>query len=226
MENKKEKQRFARIIKRPYISDAHSLIIRVIAFVFSFIVVSILLLCMHFNPFNVFTVMLKGAFGKEFLIRETVKGTIPLVITATGLSLAFRMKFWNIGGEGQILIGGIAATAVSFIFGRSIPQWVLLSLMAAASIIMAGLYGMIPAVFKAKFKTNETLLTLMFNYIATQLIVMLQNTRSWQDAANNFPKVRMLDFYSRLPRVFGVHIGWIIALVMLCLLYTSDAADE
>ena len=147
MENKKEKQRFARIIKRPYISDAHSLIIRVIAFVFSFIVVSILLLCMHFNPFNVFAVMLKGAFGKEFLIRETVKGTIPLVITATGLSLAFRMKFWNIGGEGQILIGGIAATAVSFIFGRSIPQWVLLSLMAAASIIMAGLYGMIPAVF-------------------------------------------------------------------------------
>lgn len=106
MENKKEKQRFARIIKRPYISDAHSLIIRVIAFVFSFIVVSILLLCMHFNPFNVFAVMLKGAFGKEFLIRETVKGTIPLVITATGLSLAFRMKFWNIGGEGQILIGG------------------------------------------------------------------------------------------------------------------------
>ena len=96
MENKKEKQRFARIIKRPYISDAHSLIIRVIAFVFSFIVVSILLLCMHFNPFNVFDVMLKGAFGKEFLIRETVKGTIPLVITATGLSLAFRMKFWNI----------------------------------------------------------------------------------------------------------------------------------
>ena len=219
MENKKEKQRFARIIKRPYISDAHSLIIRVIAFVFSFIVVSILLLCMHFNPFNVFAVMLKGAFGKEFLIRETVKGTIPLVITATGLSLAFRMKFWNIGGEGQILIGGIAATAVSFIFGRSIPQWVLLSLMAAASIIMAGLYGMIPAVFKAKFKTNETLLTLMFNYIATQLIVMLQNTRSWQDAANNFPKVRMLDFYSRLPRVFGVHIGWIIALVMLVLYY-------
>lgn len=219
MENKKEKQRFARIIKRPYISDARSLIIRVIAFVFSFIVVSILLLCMHFNPFNVFVVMLKGAFGKEFLIRETVKGTIPLVITATGLSLAFRMKFWNIGGEGQILIGGIAATAVSFIFGRSIPQWVLLSLMAAASIIMAGLYGMIPAVFKAKFKTNETLLTLMFNYIATQLIVMLQNTRSWQDAANNFPKVRMLDFYSRLPRVFGVHIGWIIALVMLVLYY-------
>ena len=108
MENKKEKQRFARIIKRPYISDAHSLIIRVIAFVFSFIVVSILLLCMHFNPFNVFAVMLKGAFGKEFLIRETVKGTIPLVITATGLSLAFRMKFWNIGGEGQILIGGIS----------------------------------------------------------------------------------------------------------------------
>lgn len=59
----------------------------------------------------------------------------------------------------------------------------------------------------------------MFNYIATQLIVMLQNTRSWQDAANNFPKVRMLDFYSRLPRVFGVHIGWIIALVMLVLYY-------
>ncbi len=216
---RERKQSYIRVTRRACISNVRQLIIRIAAFLMSLLVVSILLVCMHYNPVSVFIVMLKGAFGKEFLIRETVKGTIPLVITATGLSLAFRMRFWNIGGEGQILIGGIAATAVSFLLGKSVPQVILLVLMAAAAIIVSGVYGMIPAIFKAKFNTNETLLTLMFNYIAARLIVMLQNTRSWQDSANNFPKIRLLDFYSRLPRVFGVHIGWIIALVILALYY-------
>ncbi len=170
MENKKEKQRFARIIKRPYISDAHSLIIRVIAFVFSFIVVSILLLCMHFNPFNVFAVMLKGAFGKEFLIRETVKGTIPLVITATGLSLAFRMKFWNIGGEGQILMGGTAAAAMMIYFGEKMPNWLLLIVIFVVICLAGLIWGVIPDIFKAYFNTNETLFTLMLNYVAMQIV--------------------------------------------------------
>lgn len=219
MKNKKRRQPMIRIVKRAYVTNVRSMFTRVIALMLAFVAVSVLLLFMHFNPVNVFVTMLEGAFGKEFLIRETVKGTIPLVITAIGLSLAFKMKFWNIGGEGQILIGGIAATGISFIFGKSLPQWFLLTLMAAAAVVAAGIYGMIPAIFKAKFKTNETLLTLMFNYIATQLIVMLQNSTSWQDPANNFPKVRMLDFYSRLPKVFSVHIGWIIALLLLALYY-------
>lgn len=219
MKNKKTNFRLLRVRKRAEITAAYVISVRLMAFILAFIVVGIILLVMGYNPFNVYVVMLKGAYGKEFLVRETVKGTIPLVITAIGLSLAFKMKFWNIGGEGQILIGGIAATAVSFALGKSIPAWILLTLMGIAAAVAAGVYGMIPAFFKAKFNTNETLLTLMFNYVATQLIALLQNTDSWQDPANNFPAVRMLDFYSRLPKVFGVHIGWIIALILLALYY-------
>ena len=215
----KKREPLLRVVKHAELSKGQSVGLRILAVVLALIVGGIFIAAIGYNPFEIYATMITGCFRSPMAMQATVKFCIPMCISALGVTLAFKMKFWNIGGEGQILIGGIAATAVSFIFGRSIPQWVLLSLMAAASIIMAGLYGMIPAVFKAKFKTNETLLTLMFNYIATQLIVMLQNTRSWQDAANNFPKVRMLDFYSRLPRVFGVHIGWIIALVMLALYY-------
>lgn len=217
MRDKTARERVFRVVKRAEITKKKEILIRSCAFILAFAVVSVFLLAMRFNPFKVFGTMLDGAFGRNFLVRETVKGTVPLIITSVGLALAFKMKFWNIGGEGQILIGGIAATAVSFLFGETLPQWFLLLLMAAAAAAAAGLYGMIPAVFKAKFSANETLLTLMFNYIASQLIVMLQNTSSWQDAANNFPKIRMLSFYSRLPRVFGVHIGWIIALLLLVL---------
>ena len=218
MENKKEKQRFARIIKRPYISDAHSLIIRVIAFVFSFIVASILLLCMHFNPFNVFAVMLKGAFGKEFLIRETVKGTIPLVITATGLSLAFRMKFWNIGAEGQILVGAVAAGAFGLFTAHIFPKIPLVILMMLAAIVAGGLYGLLPAVCKAKWGTNETLFTLMLNYIALAFIKYLMNG-PWKAPGSSYPKIAMLVPGARLTKVFGVHWGWILALILVVVSY-------
>ena len=127
-------------------------------FVLAGIVLSLMLLAMKFNPVKVLEVMVQGALGKEFLVRETIKNTIPLVITSMGLSLAFKMKFWNIGGEGQILIGGIGATFVSFLVNDSIPQWMLLILMALAAIVAAGIYGAVPAFFKAKFNTNETIL--------------------------------------------------------------------
>ena len=189
-----------------------------IAFVFSFIVVSILLLCMHFNPFNVFAVMLKGAFGKEFLIRETVKGTIPLVITATGLSLAFRMKFWNIGAEGQILVGAVAAGAFGLFTAHFFPKITLVILMMLAAIVAGGLYGLLPAVCKAKWGTNETLFTLMLNYIALAFIKYLMNG-PWKAPGSSYPKIAMLVPGARLTKVFGVHWGWILALILVVVSY-------
>lgn len=219
MSNVLSKAPTIRIVKRGNEKKLNSILAYVTMFILAAITLSVMLFAMKFNPVKVLITMLQGAFGKEFLIRETIKNTIPLVITAVGLSLAFKMKFWNIGGEGQILIGGIAATFVSFIVNDSLPQWILLVLMALTAIIASGIYGAIPAVFKAKFNTNETILTLMLNYVATQIIILLQNTKSWQDSTNSFPKIRMLSFYSRLPRVLGIHIGWIIAIMLLVAYY-------
>ena len=219
MSNSLSKAPAVRIVKRGNERKKSIPVIYFATFVLAGIVLSLMLLAMKFNPVKVLEVMVQGALGKEFLVRETIKNTIPLVITSMGLSLAFKMKFWNIGGEGQILIGGIGATFVSFLVNDSMPQWMLLILMALAAIVAAGIYGAVPAFFKAKFNTNETILTLMLNYVATQIIILLQNTASWQDSTNSFPKIRMLSFYSRLPRVLGVHIGWIIAVVLLVAYY-------
>ncbi len=208
-----------RIAQKSAHSGKQAGLIRLAALLCAMLAISIMFLAMGYNPITVFLSMLYGAFGKKIFIQETIKITIPLVITAMGLSLAFKMKLWNIGGEGQILIGGAAATAVSIYLSDSLPHGLLLLLMGIAAIMAAGFYGLIPAVCKAKWDTNETLLTLMSNYIALQFIILLQNTKSWQDTANSYPKIRMLDMNSRLPKVFGIHIGWIMVLILIFVYY-------
>ena len=94
---------------------------------------------------------------------------VPLALTAVGLSLAFKMRFWNIGAEGQVLIGCLASTTCMICLGGKMPNWLLLVVMTVASLAAGALWGFLPGFFKAKWNTNETLFTLMMNYIATQL---------------------------------------------------------
>ena len=209
------KDPFIRIQRTVNVSSKRAWRIRILALFLALLFISIILLLLHFNPFSVYSAMVYGAFGKKLFIQETIKITIPLLITALGISFAFKMKVWNIGGEGQILVGGIAATFISLRFSDFLPQFPLILLMGMAALMAGGIYGMIPGICKAKWNTNETLLTLMMNYIAVQWVVLLSNNPDWQDPANAYPKVRMLSFHSRLPKVFGVHIGWVIALVLL-----------
>ncbi len=217
------KKPFVRIKKAAGMSAKKVWAVRGMALVFALIFIGIILFFMKYNPFSVFSAMVYGAFGKRLFIQETVKTSIPLLITALGVSLAFKMKVWNIGGEGQILVGGIAAAFVSLKLSDFMPQLPLVVLMGTAAFAAGGIYGMIPGICKAKWNTSETLLTLMMNYIALQWIVLLQNAPSWQDPNNTYPKIRMLQFNSRLPKLLGVHIGWIIALLLLVLfaVYTS-----
>lgn len=105
-----------------------------------------------------------------------MKNTAVLLCIALALTPAFRMRFWNIGGEGQTLVGVLAAIAVSlYLGGRKgeeclLPEWLLVVLMFVAAVLAGALWGLIPALFKAKWNTNETLFTLMMNYIATFLV--------------------------------------------------------
>ena len=107
-----------------------------------------------------------------------LKDFVPLALTSLALSLAFKMRFWNIGGEGQFIVGAIAATTVAFLVGPSLPGVVTLILMCLAAMVAAGLYGLIAAALKVKFGTNETLLTLMLNYIALYVLIYLGDTKA------------------------------------------------
>ena len=145
-----------------------------------------------------------------------MKFTIPLCICALGVTLAFKMKFWNIGGEGQLIMGAVFATFFALKFPHW-NHWVLIICMLIAGIVGGGLWGLLAALFKIKWGTNETLLTLMLNYIALHFVSYLQ-AGPWRDkAANGFSKIARFDKNVGMNKVLGVHFGWIIMLVLVVL---------
>ena len=121
------------------------------------------------NPISIYASMLDGAFGTSRRIWVLLQNIAILLCVSLAVTPAFKMRFWNIGGEGQIMAGCLATAACMIVLGGTIPNWLLIVVMLAASLLAGGIWGLIPAFFKAKWNTNETLFTLMMNYIATQL---------------------------------------------------------
>ena len=208
-----------RIAKRERITTGRVALIRATAVLLALLTGGLIILALGHNPVRVYADMVQGSLGSPTVLRETVRIAVPLLITALAISLAFKMRFWNIGGEGQILFGAIAAMYVALNFSGALPRTLLLPLMCAAGILLGGAAGLLPAYFKARWNTNETLFTLMLNYIAFCFLKYLQNG-PWKDPKmRGFPKIAMLDDAARLPQAFGVHIGWIIALLLVFVVY-------
>ena len=131
---------------------------------------AVILLAIGVNPMAYYSRMFTmGTVGNKIAYKTFINYFIrfvPLALTALGLSLAFKMRFWNIGGEGQFIMGSLAASTVALLWGAKLPSALVLLLMCLAAMVAAGLYGLLVAALKVKFGTNETLLTLMLNYVA------------------------------------------------------------
>ena len=149
------KEPLLRMVKRDTISPRKAWTIRAVAFILSLVTGGIVILLLGHNPFSVYISMVQGAWGSRTVTYETIKIAIPLLITAIGISFAFKMKFWNIGGEGQILVGAVAAGAFGLFTAHIFPKLPLVILMMLASIVAGGIYGLLPAVCKAKWGTND-----------------------------------------------------------------------
>lgn len=174
----------------------------------------VFLLSIGLDPIEGYGAIIQGAFRSDIAIQATVKIGIPLLISALGISFAFKMKFWNIGAEGQIIAGAIFATFFALFFDE-LPHALLLVIMICAGALGGGLWGLIPAYFKRKFGTNETLLTLMMNYIALYFIKFFVEG-PWRDpASGGYPKIAQFSQNARLDKVLGVQFGWVIALVLV-----------
>ena len=141
-----------------------------------------LLISLGVNPVAYYTRMFTmGTIGNKIAYKVWInylKELVPLVLVSVSLSLAFKMRFWNIGGEGQFILGSIAAAFVAFKAGEVLPNGITLILMCLAAMITAGLYGLFVAALKVKFGTNETLMTLMLNYVALYILIFLGETKS------------------------------------------------
>lgn len=207
------------ITKRDDLPKNKEIIIRIIAVVLSVAFSGVIIAMFGLNPVEIFRSILAGAVGTPTRIRQTVLTAVPLTIASLGIIVAFKMKFWNIGAEGQITMGALGATIVALFLPEGLPPAVMLPLMLIAAMVFGGVWAFIPAIFKAKLGTNETIFTLMLNYIAIKFVTYLQYG-PWKDPnSGGFPRIAYYPANALLPSLFGVHIGWIIALICVVLIY-------
>ncbi|MBQ4452976.1 MAG: ABC transporter permease [Clostridia bacterium] len=177
------KEPLVHLTKRETPGFAASMLIRVAAFVLGMLVCGLVAFLLvgklQKEPGRIwefYNCFIKGSFSTERKLWSFLKNIAVLLCIALALTPAFRMRFWNIGAEGQTLMGVLAAIAVNFYLGGKYnpavrwPEWSLLVLMLAAALLAGAVWGLIPALFKAVWNTNETLFTLMMNYVATFLV--------------------------------------------------------
>ena len=159
------------ISKRDTISRGKAWTIRAIAILLALIVDGIIIYAIvKMNPLKVYVSLASGAFGTSKRMWFTIRDCMILTCIAIGLAPAFKMRFWNVGAEGQMLVGGIATAFWMINFAGKMNIVMLFLCMAISAIVAGGIWGLIPGFFKAKWNTNETLFTLMMNYIATQIV--------------------------------------------------------
>jgi simple sugar transport system permease protein len=159
--------------------------------------------------------MLKGSLADKNGVSETLVKMIPLLLAGLGVSIAFRMQLWNIGAEGQLYLGAVFATGTTLFLIPGAPAWVMIPAMALAGMIGGALWGLIPAALRAYLGANETITTLMLNYVAIQIVDYLVH-ESWRDPkAFGFPGTKRFPDAAWLPRydTYRVHLGLLFGLI-------------
>jgi len=171
------------------------------------------------DPFKIYSYLYKASFGSWGAFSDVIVKATPLLLIGLGCSLAFRMRLWNIGAEGQFFVGAFMASAVvmvPLVNLETTPTWAIISLMAVLGMVGGALYAFIPGILKAKLNINEIITTLMLNYIA----VLWNNYwifGNWSEAGfqmtKTFPKVawlpRLADYARQVPAFSGMtlHVG-------------------
>ena len=155
------------------------------------------------NPVQVYVTMFKGAVGTQRRIWTLAQNMALLLCVSLAVTPAFKMKFWNIGAEGQILAGGLATAAVMIFLGDKVPTPVLFLIMAVSSVFAGAVWGLIPAIFKAKWNTNETLFTLMMNYIASCIVSYFCYEWSVPKGSGHIGTINGSTEAGWLPALFG-----------------------
>ena len=159
------------ISKRGAVSRKRSIAVRLAAIVLAIVVCALITMATTgTDPFAVFSAFINGSFGSERKLWIFLQDTAILLIISLAVTPAFKMHCWNLGAEGQVLAGAMAAVVCMVLMGDTTSNGALIACMVIASVVTGALWAGIPAFFKAKFNTNETLFTLMINYVATQLV--------------------------------------------------------
>lgn len=189
------------------------LLIRFIALLLALIVCgAVIVALVKMNPVDVYKAIWDGAMGSERRLWQTIRDTMVLLCISIGLAPAFKMKFWNIGAEGQVLMGALS-TAIVMVNFSTLSTPLLFTIMIVSSVVMGAIWGLIPAIFKAKWNVNETLFTLMMNYVAMQLVDYYYNI--WKGSKASLGMLNPGTKAGYLPEYNGSSNSIIVTVVLI-----------
>lgn len=195
--------------KRGVSSSRETLIHKAFAIVIAFLIGALVIAAFGYNPFLVYSRIIAGSLGSLYSFKEMIQTMIPLSLMALGVIFCLKIGFFSIGTEGQFYMGALAASYFALRFPE-LPASILLPLMFTASVFGGGVWCAIPALLKLRLKVNETLVTLMGNYIAIKIVAWLQ-FGPWKDPRiMGYPVIPLFSENAILPRVMGIHAGWVI----------------
>ncbi|MCK5311861.1 MAG: ABC transporter permease [Desulfobacteraceae bacterium] len=213
-----------KVSNRENITKTRSLMTNIFSLGAGLVAIGILFFICEVNPFFAISEIFANSFGTMYGIKETITKAIPLILIGTGLTFAFRAKFWNIGAEGQLLMGALFGSWTALTFGDFLPGYVIVPIMFIAGFIGGGLWGIIPAILKIKYSINEVISTLMLNYICAEFITMLI-VGPWKGAerfgfpgTNDLPASAVLNVISGSRIHYATLIITILLAVMLCVI--------
>lgn len=188
------------------------------------------------DPFRSYAHIARASFGNIGVISDTLVKATPILMTSLACSIAFRMKLWNIGAEGQFIMGAFGASAVVLapLLPAETSAWIFIPVMMVAGMLMGALWGFIPGFLKAKFNVNEIISTLMLNYISISWInywIFGVWSEGGFQMSPRFPRTtwlpRLLDYAESIP-IFrgltthaGLLLGIVAAFVLWLLIYRS-----
>lgn len=209
-----------RLEKRLEKSPFTNITVPFFSILFAFLVGAVFLTLGGYDPIKVYTMIFDGAFGSSYGISETLVKAIPLMLCSLGVAVAFKMKLWNIGAEGQFYVGAMFASYIA-LFYSDLPAYIMLPLMFIAGALGGALWAMLSAIPRALWKVNETITTLMLNYVAILWVDYLVYG-PWKDPKGfNFPLTAPFTEAAILPSIpdTRVHTGLFIALVTAVIIY-------
>ena len=212
------------ISKRSEMPWHKALLIRVAAIALALVVCAVICLVLtNTNPVSIYTTIIKGTFGTPRKTWVTFRDVAMLLCISLAVTPAFKMRFWNIGGEGQTLMGCLASAACMILLRDVVPAWAIIPIMVLASMAAGAIWGGIPAAFKAKWNTNETLFTLMMNYVATQLVAYFCIFWESPKGSGKIGIINQKTQFGWLPRIanqqYLLNILVVAVLVLLMFLY-------
>ena len=185
----------------------------------AFVFCAIFLKALEFDPVQAYTKMFNSVFGNWIGFTKSITQAIPLMLCGLGVAISFKMNLRNIGGEGQMMMGAFAATGVALYHGGA-PDWTIVPLMFLAAFLTGALWAIIATLPKALWNVNETIITLMMNYVAL-LFVDYLIYGPWRDTTGSIPMSYKIPEYTRFFR-FGntqIHAGIIIAVMAAIIIY-------